>query len=253
MIRDTLIDTAIRLHADEPLLKIRATLSSRYAGHAQEQAQLRSVLASHLTPTSNCIDIGAYRGRVLAEMIRAAPHGGHIAYEPLPHMHRLLVRRFPSVDVRLAAVSSERGETTFTIVHDSPGLSGFRDRWQGDAPRGEADAHRREGIDVRVETLDSDLPPGYVPHFIKVDVEGAERLVFEGGIRTIAEHRPTIMFEHGKGGADHYGTGPNDIHALLTREGGLRIFDMDGHGPYSEAEFEDAFDRNERWDFVACA
>src|SRR5215204_5599371 len=191
MVRDRLIDAAIRLHIDEPLRKARSRVSARDGEIAEEERELAQLLGSTLTPTSNCIDIGGYRGRVLGEMLRLAPDGRHIAYEPNPHLHDRLAKRFPAVDVRCAAVSNERGETTFTVVRDAPGLSGFRDRWQGEE-------HRTQAIPVRLETLDTDLPEGYVPHFIKIDVEGAERLVFEGGIRTIARHRPTILFEHGK-------------------------------------------------------
>jgi hypothetical protein len=72
-------------------------------------------------------------------------------------------------------------------------------------------------------------------------VEGAEREVFEGAIETLRRHRPVVWFEHGAGGADHYGTTPADVHALLVDEAGLRIFDSDGHGPYSRPEFEAVF------------
>jgi FkbM family methyltransferase len=244
VIRDVLIDGALKLHLEEPLLRIRSTVSPRYRGQTQERRQLRQLLASVLTSSSNCIDIGAYRGRVLSELARLAPSGHHIAYEPLPNMYQLLVRRFPSVEVRQAAVSNYTGTTTFTYVHDSPGLSGFRNRWSDSE-------HHTEELTVRTETLDDDLPDGYAPTFIKVDVEGAERFVFEGAIRTIATYRPVILFEHGKGGADHYPSSSAEVHFLLTSEGGLRIFDLDGNGPYSAEQFEDAFHRNERWDFLA--
>jgi FkbM family methyltransferase len=253
MLRERLIDTATRLHIDEPLIRLRARLSPRYNGQTaegsgvygpRERQQVRDLLAANLTATSNCIDIGAYRGRVLGEIVRIAPQGRHIAYEPQPHLHELLVKRFPSVEVRQAALSDRPGQATFTIVRDAPGLSGFRNRWQ-------SDEHRTEEITVPVETLDGDLPPGYAPDFIKVDVEGAEGMVFEGAIKMIAEHKPTILFEHGKGGADHYATPPSRIFELLCTEGGLRIFDLDGGGPYSLAQFEDAFQQNNRWDFLA--
>jgi FkbM family methyltransferase len=247
MIRDQLIDATIRLHLDEPLQAARTLLSPHGREAAKEQKQLDDLMSRTLRRTSNCIDVGAYRGRVLAGMLRLAPHGRHIAYEPLPHLHRLLARRFPCVDVRNAALSDRPGRASFTAVHDSPGLSGFHNRWAGEG------RHRTESIDVRIETLDTDLPPGYAPDFIKVDVEGAERLVFEGGIRTIRTHRPTILFEHGKGGADHYATEPADIHRLLSGEAGLRIFALEGRRPLGLAEFEEEYQRNEQWNFVAQA
>src|SRR5205823_5865496 len=156
-------------------------------------------------------------------------------------------KRFPSVDVRQAAVSNRSGETTFTIVHDAPALSGFRNRWQTEGD------HRTETLAVRMEALDTDLPADYIPKFIKVDVEGAEQLVFEGAVETIKKHKPIVMFEHGKGGAEHYSTEPADVYAILTDQCGLHIYGLKGDGPLSLAEFEEAFERNEQWDFVARA
>jgi FkbM family methyltransferase len=243
MIRERLIDTAMRLGVDEPLRSMRARLLPQYREQRTGKQQLRALLEATLTPTSNCIDIGAFRGRVLAEMLRVAPRGRHIAYEPLPHMYRYLARRFPSVDLRQAAVSNADGETTFTFVKHAPGKSGFRGRAHAET--------EIERLTVRTETLDTHLPAGYKPDLIKVDVEGAERLIFEGAIKTISTARPVILFEHGKGGADHYETQPTDIYALLHEQAGLRIFDMDGNGPYSLAQFEDAYAQNTRWDFLA--
>ena len=243
MIRDRLIDTAMKLGIDEPLRSLRAALSPQYRVLQGNKQQLRTLLAAILTETSNCIDIGAYRGRVLAEMVRLAPRGRHIAYEPLPHLNNYLRQRFPSVDIRQAAVSNEEGETTFTYVKNVPGRSGFRERAYA--------GQQLEQLTVRVEKLDSNLPEGYRPDLIKVDVEGAERLIFEGGIKTISTYQPVILFEHGKGGADHYDTQPGDIYALLHDQAGLRLFDMDGNGPYTLEQLEETYARNDRWDFVA--
>jgi hypothetical protein len=118
---------------------------------------------------------------------------------------------------------------------------------------GAGEAHVIERVPIRLETLDEDLPKGYVPQFVKIDVEGAERLVFEGGIRTISTHRPTILFEHGKGGADHYDTTPGDVYDLLVDEAGLRLFTAGGRGPLARAELEEIFERNDEWNFVARA
>jgi hypothetical protein len=155
------------------------------------------------------------------------------------------VREFPAVDVRRSALSAEEGETTFTYVKSNPGYSGFRERTY---PGQEV----IEKIAVRRERLDAILPEDYVPRLIKIDVEGAEYEVLKGGIETISRHRPIIYFEHGQGSTDHYGTRPAQIHQLLTAEAGLRIFDVDGKGPYTEAAFEEVFSEP-IWNFVAHA
>ncbi len=135
MLRDKLIDTAVRLGVDDHLRSIRAALHPSYKYQRNDNR--------------------------------------HIAYEPLPHMHRYLLDHFPSVDVRLAALSNEEGETSFSYVKNMPGRSGFRERSY-------AKQQKVEKLRVRTETLDSSLPASYIPALIKIDVEGAEQLVFEG-------------------------------------------------------------------------
>jgi len=244
MIRDKLIDTAVRLGIDEQLRGIRATLYPKYRHDRIEGQNLRLLLKSVLTENSNCVDVGAYRGRILAEIVRVAPYGRHIAYEPLPHIHRYLVEHFPSVEIRLAAVSNEEGEKSFTYVKNMPGRSGFLERSYP------ARQHI-EKLTVRTETLDGNLPAGYVPALIKIDVEGAEHQVIEGAIETISKYKPVVLFEHGKGGAAHYNTQPHHIYELLHDQAGLSIFDLDGNGPYTLGQLEDAYVLDDRWDYVA--
>ena len=244
MLREVLIDTAMKLGIDNQLRSVRAAILPAYRHDREESAYLRSLLSSVLTRDSNCIDIGVFRGRVLADLVRYAPQGKHIAYEPLPHLHQYLVAHFPTVDVRLAAVSNVEGEQEFTYVKNVPGRSGFREISYPHQPS-------IQKIKVRVETLDTNLPEGYVPALIKIDVEGAERQVIEGGIKTITKHKPVIIFEHGKGSAAHYGTRPHHIYGLLCERAGLRIFDFSGNGPYTLSQLEEAFELDERWDYIA--
>lgn len=211
-------------------------------GHDDER--LRLFLAATLTSTSNCIDIGGNEGLVLALMVQLAPNGRHLCFEPLPHMHQDLTERFPNVDVRRTALSNLAGTREFVHVRTHPGYSGFRER----SYPAEQDLER---IQVRVERLDDTLPRGYVPSLVKIDVEGAEMEVLEGAVATIAKYRPAVIFEHGRGAADHYGTRPEAVFDLLCRQCGLTVFDLDGNGPYSLGEFVDTFETGTRWNYVA--
>ena len=208
-----------------------------------DMEHLRMLLAFTLAPDANCIDIGAHSGVVTRDMVRLAPRGRHFAYEALPALAAQLKRELPEVEVRHAAVSNEQGETTFEHVVSNPEFSGMRRR---DYP-GE---QTFEQLTVPMVTLDSDLPEGYAPSFVKVDVEGAERLVFEGGMETLSRHRPIVCFEHGVGAPEHYDTDSGDVFDLVADGMGLRIYDVDGNGPYTRTQFEDVF-TEPMWNFVA--
>jgi hypothetical protein len=147
------------------------------------------------------------------------------------------------VDVRCAALSNFTGFSSFLHVTTHDPWSGLRRR---EYPPGA----QTESIEVRVEKLDESLPDGYVPQFIKIDVEGPEKEVLEGGMETLRRHGRTVLFEHGKGAADWYGTAPGHVFDLLS-EANLRVFDTGGNGPYSRDGFEEMFEQNLYWNFVA--
>ena len=212
-----------------------------------DSQNMRRLLAFCLSAGSNCIDIGAHRGAVLSEMQRVAPEGRHIAFEPLPHLAELLRHEYPNVDVRESALSDHSGESEFAYVH------GAAEGWSGILfrplpPGEEADV---EQITVRLDRLDDLLDPDYRPAVIKIDVEGAELQVFKGAVETLRRHHPIVIFEHGTGSAEAYGTLPRDVFTFLQDEAGMRIFDLDGGGPYTVEEFEQVFFSAARVNFVA--
>jgi FkbM family methyltransferase len=237
--------TALDSRYGDRLRRVKRAFEPAYiADDRRDLEHLRAMLAAVLAADANCIDVGAHEGLVLADMVRLAPHGRHIAYEPLPHLAERLTTRFPGVDVRRAALSDMNGEASFVHVVTRPGWSGFRER---PYPAEE----RTEQITVDVQRLDDALPAGYVPTFIKIDVEGAELAVLRGAEHTLADHHPIVAFEHGLGSADFYGTRPEDVFDILAGHAGLRILDLEGGGPYSRSRFVQAFERGERVNFLA--
>jgi len=210
----------------------------------RDHERLVALLEEMLEPDSDCLDIGAHEGAVLQEIVRLAPGGRHVAWEPLPAFARRLRGAFPSVEVREAALSDEAGDRPFAYVVAEPGWSGFQAR---PTPQ----ASPVETITVRCERLDDALPDGVRPVLIKVDVEGAEEQVLLGATETVRRYRPVIVFEHGFGSADHYGTTPNRIHAIFTSWLGYEIHGLDWDGPYSAERFAEIFALGERVNFVA--
>lgn len=210
----------------------------------RDEHAMRVLMAAVLRHDSNAIDVGANEGQTLAMILAAAPNGRHIAYEPIPDLARRLRVAHPHVDVREAACSDEVGTAEFTHIVNPPAFSGFRQRQ--DLPTRTPEIER---LTVRLEKLDDSLPDGYTPSLVKIDVEGAELLVMLGAEQTIGRYRPYVLFEHGSSAADLYGSKPGEVYDLLEGAG-LRIFDLDGDGPYTREHFEAVF-VEPIWNFLA--
>jgi FkbM family methyltransferase len=207
-----------------------------------DDRNLRLLLAFCLQPGSNCLEVGANRGIFLHEIDRVAPDGRHIVYEPVPNQAERLARMFPRMDVRQRALSDRNGQSRFVRVVDvgSQGLSRLEGAEGGPLPPGV----RSETIVVETDRLDDHLPDGWLPDFVKIDVEGAELAVLRGAIETLRRARPIVALEVGwqPGVAD-------EIYALLCDDVGLRLFDMDGHGPMDRSRYREAC--RTRWNWVA--
>ncbi|HWI74459.1 MAG TPA: FkbM family methyltransferase [Baekduia sp.] len=223
----------------------RAFEPSHTTQDRRDHEALATIFATALAPDANCVDVGAHSGDVLDDIVRIAPRGRHIGFEPLPDLAEQLQRRHPNVCVRAVALSDAGGTATFTHVLDRPGWSGFKPR-----PTPDGAAARTQTITVPTERLDDALPDDYVPALIKIDVEGAELQVLQGARGTLAAHQPLVVFEHGLGSADHYGTRPEQVHDLLTQLG-YRVFDLQGHGPYTRTVFMETFHTSARVNFLA--
>jgi FkbM family methyltransferase len=240
-VRQRILATARRLGLEPHLRRAQDVFAPRaQLRNRRDDAHLCAIMAAVLPPEANCLDIGANVGDVLRMMVRLAPAGHHIAYEPLPEPAGSLAERFPGVEVRNAAVWETSGEATFYRNTVSDSRSSLR-------PNGSS-----EPFMVRVDALDQALPEGYRPHFVKIDVEGAELAVLRSGAETLARHRPHIAIEHGSSAAA-FGTTHRMIHDFLSGDLGMRIFEMDGHGPIGADEFDLVADPpGDRWNFIAC-
>jgi hypothetical protein len=58
-----------------------------------------------------------------------------------------------------------------------------------------------------------------VPDFIKCDVEGAELLVFQGGLSTLATYKPIVFSEMLRKWTRPFGYQPNDMLAYFKKLG----------------------------------
>ena len=208
------------------------------------------IMARVLDKDSCCVDIGCHMGEILKEMMALAPDGTFYGFEPIPLLAQYLQKSYAGDNVHIfaTALSDRQGESEFNLVDSNPAYSGLVKR------RYDRPDEKDSKIQVPVDTIDNIFADINVD-FIKIDVEGGELQVLKGGRSVIARDKPVIVFEHGLGAADCYGTQPADIFEVLVSECGLSIYNLHtylaGDAPLDADELTRQFDNNEHYYFVA--
>jgi FkbM family methyltransferase len=170
---------------------IHRGLKTRYLDH---RAELR-VLQSALSPSDVAVDIGAHKGSYLWSLSRAVPNGRAVAFEPQPILADYLLRACRSagltnVVIEAAGVSNRCGKSMLAVLDQGTHSHG--------ASFEEALPERNDcrQVEVPVVSLDEYFSDEKSKiGAIKIDVEGHELSVLEGGARVIDVHRPTIVCE----------------------------------------------------------
>ena len=198
------------------------------------------LIAALLERGDDAIDVGAHRGHLMQQILAAAPEGRHLAVEPVPSQALELRAALPSsVTVEEYALTDDEleGEMEFLHMPRPTAWSGVR---PVDGPSA-TDSTPFRRLQVRTIALDVLVERhGIVPRLIRIDVDGAEGLVLQGARRTIEHFQPALLVEHGNS-MSHGGLGQNSasfFHQVTDLR--LRIFDLDGRGPYDLESFQRA-------------
>ncbi|MGH9093000.1 MAG: FkbM family methyltransferase, partial [Acidimicrobiales bacterium] len=180
-------------------------------------------------PGDVCVDVGAAAGLYTAVLsVLAGPHGRVHSVEPLPfanvHLAQLVrprqaanVRRHP---VALAALPG------VDLLHVPVGRHGlvtgrsFLDR-SAAGPDPNAEFVDQVAVAVTVDTLDALCVREGIDRlgFVKIDVEGAELQVLEGGRQAIADSRPVVLVEIEARHTARYERTPDEVAAWLLDRG----------------------------------
>jgi FkbM family methyltransferase len=202
--------------------------------HAR-QAQLEAVgvqvaLATALRGGGIYVDVGTNRGQVLREALRVAPNARHVAFEPIPALAASIARDFPTVDCRPRALAATAGTAEFCHFTKLDGWSGLRR-----SPAISDERGAPEYITVEVSTLDDELAD-LAPSVVKVDVEGAELAVLQGGSGLLQDTRPLLIVEHVAEATALYGASSEALWDLLS-DVGYEIYAASGEGPFTRSAF----------------
>ncbi len=158
------------------------------------EREVSEVIASKVQKGKPALDIGSHRGFV-AGVIGLAGAYPVIAAEPNPaNLESLyeLKSLNPELDLQIqsVAIGKADGTASFAVMPDSAMGKLSDSEFQ-------ADAASQQSFDVTVRSLDSlaeELALSDVG-FIKIDVEGAELDVLEGGENLLKKARPNLIIE----------------------------------------------------------
>lgn len=157
-------------------------------GKLEYDPTIEKVLMPYLKPGDTALDIGAMLGAYAHGFKRAVGVDGRVlAFEPNPETYACLVRNCPGVGCYNLALGSSERLCSVRINEDHPNNYGA------------CEVFYDEYSNIKMQSLDEfwKSKNGAYGHIklIKVDVEGMEPEVIQGGIGVIRAHRPVIFIE----------------------------------------------------------
>ena len=191
----------------------------------REMCGLRAVVR----PGSVCIDVGSAADLYTTVLSRLAGPAGQVhGIEPLPFAHLLWARllnagRARNVRHHRLALGAEAGTGPMSVPVGRYGLVTGRSYLmrQAGGPDSNAEFASQVPVIVTVDKLDDFCAREAIGRvdFIKVDVEGAELQVLEGGRDVIETHRPSMLVEIEARHTARYGHSPEDVAGWLLQRG----------------------------------
>jgi len=176
-----------------------------------------SILAIFARQSKTIVDVGANVGYYVVELNRFLPNSGKIhAFEPVPESYEQLIQ-----NVELNSVSTSVICNQIALSNLEGDLILFKPKNSGSSASSARNLHPREEVqEVHVvsDTLDNYIFANKLKNLdlLKIDVEGAELFVIQGGIKAITKYKPVIFAELLRKWSAQFGYHPNDVLNLLV-------------------------------------
>jgi FkbM family methyltransferase len=204
------------LHRTGDLVYVPSPLDARGRHALLHPPRVHPAVLAFLPPGGTALDIGANLGEWAVPLARVVgPTGRVLAVEPAP-------RSAAALDKTLAANALRHAEVVRCAVGERDGVAEFAVPLvtsaradTGTARIGPASAGH-EVLEVELRRLDSLVAEWRLDRIdlVKIDVEGHERRVLDGGGDSLARFRPVLVIETGH-------EGPGDRAAIRDRLSGL--------------------------------
>lgn len=140
------------------------------------------------------IDVGANMGEYLYALEKSRKFPQIVGIEPNPHLFHRLQRLFPQCRIFNLALSSTNEKKQLKIPLIDGTYYESRGTFANFTDLGET---AQKFIEVKTKTLDTLIAENSITDIglLKIDVEGHEMEVIQGGAKTIARERPIILVE----------------------------------------------------------
>ncbi|WP_158888041.1 FkbM family methyltransferase [Amycolatopsis anabasis] len=180
-------------------------------------------------PGDVCVDVGAAAGlysQALSQLV--GPTGTVHSIEPLAFSHPVWSRvlgawKRPNVIRHALALGTRTGRAAMRVPFGPHGPATSRSFLDSDTCGLGSNAEYCYHVDMLVEanTLDGFRTDADLPRldFLKIDVEGGELHVLQGGQQTIEVFRPTMLIEIEARHIERYAYSPDDVVRWLTAHG----------------------------------
>src|SRR5437773_1206262 len=146
---------------------------------------IQQALRNELKPDDTFYDVGANAGFFTLVAVRTVgPQGRCVAFDPSPENYasiseQIQLNALSNCAAVMEAVSDIGGKAAFSYT--TPGSS---QGYLGESVKGERQ------VEVKVTTLDDASERFGKPHFIKMDIEGAEAKALRGATKILRDIRP---------------------------------------------------------------
>jgi FkbM family methyltransferase len=162
-------------------------------------------------PKSIAVDVGANIGSHCLPLAASNAAATVVAFEPHPSLRAKLEKNkslsgLSNLEISSQALSGESGESALYVPEEGAENEGMASLLALGGWR---------TLQVQVSTLDEYFASTEIPvSYIKIDVEGWEGAVLEGGANLLASYRPALIFEHD---AEYWARAGYALHPVLEQ------------------------------------
>lgn len=183
-------------------MKLIESIKLRYRANKYKNKDDKGGIAyinSVIKEGQTVLDIGAHKAGYLYFMLKQVGNKGRVfAFEPQSNLYKYIKKikglfKWDNVTIEHLALSDSEGTATLYIPTNkvskasSPGATILEHKDHSNANITE---------NIRTETLDSYCNRHNIkPAFLKIDVEGNELRIFQGGFNTLKKYKPKIIVE----------------------------------------------------------